>query len=445
MKYIVGIDDHDSYKFGCTTHFSILLLSNLIKFHNVKLLDLPYLVRLNPNVPWKTRGNAAIRLFLEFNGTKKELAEIIFYYSTKYVENISLAHNFGRKPGLAIIDEEDFKKNQAKFYDLYIMGVSDIIPMDYARSIAEKYNIEIRGDRGIIGSIASIGVSGDYTYELIAYRKKENWLRKRYIENQSVKEIDTLYFPNVFANYDYIEDKPLIVSHGYDPILFGIRGTSIKILLNALKMITTEEDIDFFAIFKSNQGTDIHLKFTGIHFYQEIKRLIEIDEVFILKGGDVLIRSTNNEHIFVYKETGELNKAAKQLKKGDKLLVYGAVKPSQKFGKIIEAEKFEIIELNDIIYSNPFCPKCGSSTESLGKNKGFRCKKCKYIIKSSGKVKKKITRDISLGVYQTRAYRHLTKPLFLELASNKIDINEELTYLHFLNDSLNSYKISSYL
>lgn len=160
MKYLIGIDDHDSYKFGCTTHFSVILTSYLYKNHNTILLDLPYLVRLNPNIPWKTRGNASIKLIVEFNGTKKELADIIFSYSVKYVKNVSLALEHGRRPGIAIIEYDKYKSLFEKLYDFYIKGILDIIPIDYAKKFAEKNDIEIRGDRGIIGSIAALGMSG---------------------------------------------------------------------------------------------------------------------------------------------------------------------------------------------------------------------------------------------------------------------------------------------
>ncbi|WP_338600006.1 tRNA(Ile)(2)-agmatinylcytidine synthase [Sulfolobus tengchongensis] len=440
MRYIIGIDDHDSYNLGCTTHFSVILLSKLLKNHNAILLDMPYLVRLNPNIPWKTRGNASIRIEIEFNGTKKELADLIFSYSTKYVKEISFALERDRKPGLAIIEYNNYVRSLSKLNSFYLKGVSDVIPLDYAKRFAEKTDIEVRGDRGIIGSIAALGVYGAYTYELITYRKRENWLKKRIIDTESVKRFDEITFPMTFANYDYVKENPFIIPHGSDPILYGVRGTSIEDLLKALHEIKTNEDIDFFAIFKSNQGTSIHFHKTGEFFYQEIKKVIEVRSVEVGKGGDVLIRSTNNDILFVYKETGELNNAAKLLKAGDKILVLGAIKPSTKYEKIIELEQFEIIELNDIEYTNPKCPKCGSSTESLGRNKGFRCKKCRYIIKSSSKVIKRVSRDLSLGVYQTRIYRHLTKPLFLELRYTNKQFEDEIKFLDLFRAEL--YKIN---
>ncbi|QXJ33470.1 tRNA(Ile)(2)-agmatinylcytidine synthase [Saccharolobus shibatae] len=439
MKYIIGIDDHDSYKFGCTTHFSVILTSYLYKNHNTILLDLPYLVRLNPNIPWKTRGNASIKLVVDFNGTKKELADIIFSYSLKYVKDVSLALEHGRKPGIAIIEYDKYKTSFEKLYNFYIKGLSDIIPIDYAKKFAEKNDIEIRGDRGIIGSIAALGVSGDYTYELITYRKKENWFKKRMINEDSVKRVDEETFPLTFANYDYINDSPLITPHGSDPILYGIRGTSIEHLIKAMGLIESNEDINFFAIFKTNQNTDIHFQKVGNRFYQQIKKVIQIKNIKILEGGDVMIRTTDDDILFVYKETGELNSASKLLKEGDEIVAYGAIKPSIAYGKIIELERFEILKLNDLQLVNPKCPICGGSTKSLGKNKGYKCKKCKYIINTANKSMKNIIRNLSLGIYQTRAYRHLTRPIFLTLEKNNQSFHEERKFLDMYRSEL--YKL----
>ena len=53
----VGIDDTDSRGGQCTTYIASKIISKLI---NYEFIDYPNLVRLNPNVPWKTKGNAAV-------------------------------------------------------------------------------------------------------------------------------------------------------------------------------------------------------------------------------------------------------------------------------------------------------------------------------------------------------------------------------------------------
>ena len=57
----IGIDDTDSLGGGCTTWLITEIISELSE---LDLVDFPRLVRLNPNVPWKTRGNGALSLSL---------------------------------------------------------------------------------------------------------------------------------------------------------------------------------------------------------------------------------------------------------------------------------------------------------------------------------------------------------------------------------------------
>jgi tRNA(Ile2)-agmatinylcytidine synthase len=57
----IGFDDTDSPRKGCTTHIAALLVEKLEKLGAI-FTDYPNLIRLNPNVPWKTRGNGALCL-----------------------------------------------------------------------------------------------------------------------------------------------------------------------------------------------------------------------------------------------------------------------------------------------------------------------------------------------------------------------------------------------
>jgi len=50
--------------------------------------------------------------------------------------------------------------------------------------------------------------------------------------------------------------------------------------------------------------------------------------------------------------------------------------------------------------------------ESMGRDKGFRCEKCRIRYRSDEKVPVSLPRGISTGLYipPPRAHRHLTKP-----------------------------------
>ena len=389
--------------------------------HKVVFTDFPYLVRLNPNIPWKTRGNASIRISIRTDLDIQDVLEIVLQKSIEYTEEVSKAVKFNRKPGIAIT----YVENSEKLENFYNKAVKDVIPLDLAIKVAEKYDIIVKGDRGIIGSIAALGFNPDktgFTYELLTYRSDIN--EPRSVNEESVIKFDEKNFPYVFANYDYIDKKIQIISHGNDPVLYGVRGVNARAVLSALDVIEVKSKIDGAMLFKTNQATDSHVVDKGT-FYQTVKLQIKVSNVKILPGGDVLVVSANGDIILFYKETGELNEAAKLLKKGDEILVTGGIKPSIEYGKIIEAENMVIITLNSYEPVNPKCPKCGGSSESLGKNKGFRCKKCGYRFQSEKQIKE-IDRGLVINtIYQSRRYRHLTKPIFLELSHERLD--EEFT------------------
>ncbi|HYY92168.1 MAG TPA: tRNA(Ile2) 2-agmatinylcytidine synthetase, partial [Candidatus Dormibacteraeota bacterium] len=62
-EFHIGIDDTDSESGGCTTYTAAVLFQELCK-RGVQPSDFPWLVRLNPNIPWKTRGNGALSLHI---------------------------------------------------------------------------------------------------------------------------------------------------------------------------------------------------------------------------------------------------------------------------------------------------------------------------------------------------------------------------------------------
>ena len=56
----VGVDDTDSLQGMCTTFLATEIIRDLTE--DFDLIGYPRLVRLNPNIPWKTRGNGAVCL-----------------------------------------------------------------------------------------------------------------------------------------------------------------------------------------------------------------------------------------------------------------------------------------------------------------------------------------------------------------------------------------------
>ena len=94
MKTIhLGLDDTDSDEGMCTTYLITLILERIMK-EDIELLDYPNLIRLNPNIPWRTRGNAALCLRLKTDNPKK-----IF----KIAKKIMIKNSKSRNSGLVML------------------------------------------------------------------------------------------------------------------------------------------------------------------------------------------------------------------------------------------------------------------------------------------------------------------------------------------------------
>jgi tRNA(Ile2)-agmatinylcytidine synthase len=420
LKLHIGIDDTDSPKKGCTTYIAAILVEKFDKL-GCKFIDYPNLIRLNPNIPWKTRGNGAVCIRIECNDSK---IDIIKKITREIVEKYSDIEHERTDPAIV------FLKGEIPYELLCFSNkaIKDVVSFKEAMKIVEKFNIEfelLKGKRGLIGALGAIGerLEGDHTFELIAYRAPENIGTKRKIEFESVVNMDSKTYPFTFNNYDPETKRILITPHGHDPILYGIRGESPEVLLKAKELIKVYEKIERWTIFRTNQGTDAHLsKVKCISMIKPFRPVIVNGIVSsypkTLKGGHVIFTISDNTgkiNCAAYEPTGGFREIIKKLIVGDLIEVYGGVrKASKKYPRTINLEKINIIKLSDLyVLKNPSCPKCGKRMESAGKNQGFRCKKCKVHLKDGEKIKVKIDREIKEGLYlpPPRAHRHLTKPL----------------------------------
>jgi len=64
MRVWVGIDDTDSRKGMCTTYLAVIAMER-IEEEVGKVIGLPRLIRLNPTIPYKTRGNGAVSFLVD--------------------------------------------------------------------------------------------------------------------------------------------------------------------------------------------------------------------------------------------------------------------------------------------------------------------------------------------------------------------------------------------
>ena len=410
----IGLDDTDSPKGMCTTFLAYKIV-NLLHKQNIEFLDFPKLIRFNPNIPWKTRGNGAVSIKIKTKNPSKikhQIKHLVLKYSD--VQN-------GANPGLVFFENDSIPSELTNFSNLALW---QLINRNDAKKFAKKNKLEFfyQGTgQGLVGAIGALGYNfHDYTLELLSYRKRKKFGKERKLSPENVKKMQEKTFPNTFNSFDTNKKRILIMPHGPDPVFYGIRGENVDSLVCATKMLNNDEKLDGYMIFKSNQGTGDHLKnelnietmkpyasgkITGIVSYPPK----------ISKGGHVFFKILSQDHEYwcaVYKPTG-ISVAAANLIRGDKICVGGGVrKASKNFPRIINLEFIKIIHLeNNISMSNPLCKECNKKMKSKGKNQGFQCIRCgkkspkKIIIKTPRKIRKQ------LYIPKISAHRHLTRPL----------------------------------
>jgi tRNA(Ile2)-agmatinylcytidine synthase len=415
--YHIGFDDTDSSEGMCTTFLCYELVKYLLEDRNVKILDYPNLIRLNPNIPWKTRGNAALALRISSELSR----ETIFETCSSFLEKYSTSPK--ANSGLALFEGYEVP---LQIQDFAQRALYSILSVRKAIEIAENFGmlyLGMRSMQGLVGAVSAIGniLAGDHTYELIAYRKSLDVARK--ISKSKIIDMSNSTFPNTFSSYDPKYGRVMITPHGPDPVLCGIRGETALDVLNAFRSLTPIENLRGYAIFRSNQGTGEHLRnalgpgslkaFSSGTVTGVLSSRPRID-----RGGHAYFVISNDEGEIpcaCYEPTGEFRKVALALIPGDVLEVGGGVRKSTSVHpKILNVEFLKPVKLaKKVRLSNPKCESCGARMTSRGKNQGYECRRCGFASKSAKKSEEIQIRELQLQTYipPIKAHRHLTKPL----------------------------------
>ncbi len=410
----VGFDDTDSPEGMCTTFLAYKSVDSLQK-QKIEFLDFPRLIRFNPNIPWKTRGNGAVSFKIKTKNpskTKEQIKNLVSKYSD--VKN-------GANPGLVFLESDTIPFEFTKFSKLALW---QLINRNSAKTFAKRNNLEIyyQGNgQGLVGAIGAIGYDfDDHTLELLSYRKKSKFGKERKISIKSVKDMQEKTFPDTFNSFDTEKGRIMITPHGPDPVFYGVRGENVDSLVHATKILKTTEKLDGYMIFKSNQGTGDHLEnelnFENMKPYASGRISGVVSSMpKITKGGHVFFKIVSKNREFwcaVYKPTG-MTSVASNLLNGDEISVGGGVrKASKNFPRIINLEFIDIVSLEkNATLTNPECKKCHKKMKSKGLNQGFQCVRCGK--KASKKISAEISRRIKKQLYlpNLSAHRHLTRPL----------------------------------
>ena len=409
----IGIDDTDSPKGMCTTFLAYKIVKFLEK-NKVQFVDYPSLIRFNPNIPWKTRGNGAVRLSIKTNSPKKIKNKI-----TKFVDDYSETKN-GANPGLVFYENEIVTPSFHKFSELALWK---LISREKAKQFILENKIDsfyLGNGQGLVGAIGAIGYKfSDHTFELLSYRKKSQFGKKRIIAKDSVKNMQSVTFPETFNSYDIESDRALITPHGPDPVFYGIRGENAESVVTASKIVKANEKLDGYMVFKSNQGTSDHLKNElDVNDLRPYTSGFLVGQVcsnpIMMQGGHVFFSIRVKDKRIkcgIYKPT-KITTIAQNLILNDKIRIGGGIrKASKNYERVVNVEFLDVMELaKDIRASNPSCKKCSKKMKSKGSKQGFECTKCgsKSFLKPTSEIPRKIQCKLYLPVMS--AHRHLTRP-----------------------------------
>lgn len=436
---IIGIDDTDSADGMCTTYLTAVLIDQLKEL--VTFRGLPHLIRLNPTIKYKTRGNAALSLEIDADpGSERQIMDM----TISLVQDMADMECENTNPGIVFVQDRNAKDGEfRKALEAFMWrAVRDVLTIGDARTLIDRFDLGHRGfknERGLIGALAACGAIAcglpDHTYEMIAYRLPENVGTLRNIDRDSVFRADEMTYPGTWDTVDRANDSIVFAPHSPDPVLFGIRGDDIRAIRHAFDLIESETP-GLTILYMTNQGTDMHLldehdrdisenrSYYVTGTVRDSPRTIEGGHTFFTivddeggcdveygSDGEVGIGENGGSNCTVecaaFEPTKGFRQVVRQLVPGDRVRVYGSVQH-----ETLNLEKIDIIELSTHeIAENPVCPSCGKHMKSAGQYQGYRCKRCGT--KESIIHRTSINRTIKPGIYEVPpgARRHISMPL----------------------------------
>ena len=427
----LGIDDTDSPNGGCTTWVLTELLDEA-RGRGIDLIGEPRLVRLNPNIPWKTRGNAALSArFGIGRGARRRLGEVggrpVWSYPDGTKLSPAAAESFveaawsrvlrssrtgepGTDPALVAVD----RRLPAS---LYWRAVRDVVSVDDIVGRLARAGATVRtsgAKRGIVGAAAAVAWPGSHpTWELIAYRERERWGSRRELDTESVRRAQDR-FPELFLCHDPRTRRVLVAPHTPCPILFGLRATRPGAPIAARRSIVSEA-VDRWVLFRTNQGSGDHL------LARPVANLLAYGSAYIAgrvvsapavrEGGHVsfVLADGAGDEITcrAFEPTKTLPSVAQALRPGDRVRVWGSRDRSPDL-------RLEGIEVRRLAARwgparPPRCARCGRATRSLGRTRGFRCARCRRRWPPEAATRARLVPELQPGIYHPTpsARRHL--------------------------------------
>ncbi|MDS0282444.1 tRNA(Ile)(2)-agmatinylcytidine synthase [Haloarcula onubensis] len=406
---VVGLDDTDSRETGMCTTYAAAELAERIRDAGGRVERL-LLVRLNPAVEHKTRGNAALAVHTDLDADR----------ATALVRaTLDLAQTDDPKtnPGAVVADcdPDEVPPPVAEFTLDAIRTIQDRTAATLVADTAGFARVQRGNGRGVVGALSAVGAWAaldDWTYEHIAYREPDRWGSEREVDAESVRAAADSHYPAVWDTVDRASGYPVCVPRTPCPILYGIRGDDSD-ACRAVADAVESEPVDRRATFVTNQGTDVHLQDGAVGAVSD-------DSAYRVSGTVAASPETRQGgHVFVpvaddgtrlqcaaFEPTKRFRDRVRALRAGDAVTVCGEVTDGT-----LKLEKFAVRSLVRTEPATPVCPDCGRTMSSAGRGQGYRCRDCGTS--ADGKVERPVDRDLEPGWYEVPpvARRHIAKPL----------------------------------
>lgn len=404
----IGMDDTDSPRGMCTTYLAYRLAGELAR-RGAEFLDFPRLVRLNPNVPWRTRGNGAVSLSVRTGdpgGARRAALSLLRRHADT---------GNGANPGIVFVEGGV----PPALAGLAREALCRLVPRREAWRAVDAAGAErhhMGNGQGVVGAASAVGyVFGDSTLELLAYRRRRMFGTKRRISAESVRRMDEATRPHTFCSYDARRRRPLVAPRGPDPVFCGVRGESAGPLLRAASYIEAGEELDGHMIFRSNQGTGDHMRrpldpSMPPYASGTVSGIVGAPPSGIpgRHAAFTVVSGGSEFACAAYRETG-LAPLAMRLAPGDEVRVGGGVRrASARRPRTINVEFIRVVRAAPRL-ANPPCGSCGRRMKSRGRGQGFGCGRC-----GTSSCSRVIARGRGArrGLYLPRdsALRHLARP-----------------------------------
>ncbi len=429
MELRIGMDDTDSVHGMCTTYLAYLIAGGLRR-RGVTFLQYPGLVRLNPNIPWKTRGNGAVSLHVE---TQDPVAV------QQYVTDMVTRHSMNdANPGIVFLEGHDVPRDMVSLGRNALWNVVDVNDALRVARNSHVHTVQIGNGQGVVGAMAAVGHTfGDSTAELITYRRDDALGTPRSMDATSVMNMQDDTYPQTFASYDTDTSRVLMMPRGPDPVFYGLRGESPGMVRQAACMLAYDEPLHGHMIFRTNQGTGEHLnhilnKITFRPHASGMVRGIVRQPGVVTAGGHVwfsISAGYRDVVCWVYRPTG-LSGVATKLAPGDEVMVGGGVRPGHgNHPDTLSVEILQVMRLAaSVSYHNPRCGICNKSMKSQGRSQGYECVRCGNQFPYRIPVSMRRLVHVCQYLPKISAQRHLSRPAQRAGRFNRISFDNSIQW-----------------